>query len=122
MTDDLDNRNDEMRDAELDALREAWEAPAPAPGFHQRVLTAYQSEFRRTGALRRWFSMPIRLAFGGIAAVALVVLGVTIGTHVHKQPPGSASGSGNGSGPAAVAPYQPVHQPRFIVISQGENP
>ena len=113
--------NDEMRDAELDALRDSWQVPAPSAGFHQRVLAAYKAEFQHIRAPRRRFSLTLRQAFAGLAAACLLVAGILIGARFHREST-HVAGSGNGSGPTVVGPYQPVHRPSFVVISQGEQP
>ncbi len=114
--------HDEMRDAELECVGAKWEAPAPGPGFHERVLAAYQTEFRRSAAPRRKLSLILQLAFTGAAALCAMAALFIAMSYAHKDRPNISNGSGNGSGPAVVGPYQPVHQPRFIVISQGEQP
>jgi len=121
VSNDMDHQNnDERRDAELDLLRDSWQAPAPSDGFHERVMAAYKTEFQRGRRQSRRFPLSVWLAFAGVAAVCMLVVGIVIGTRVHHGQPGQGNGigSGNGTAPGVVAPYQPVHQPQFVVISE----
>jgi len=93
---------EENRDPELESVAAAWSAPSPGKDFHADVLSAYDREFTRAIWWRRW---PVFAA--ATVATALIVAFVAI---PHRQ------------GTAKLAQYEPVQQPRFIIISQGEHP
>jgi len=57
--------NDEIRDSELQAARNAWEAPSPSPGMHDRILRVCDRELHRAAA--QW-------SLTAVAALVLVVV------------------------------------------------
>lgn len=85
--------NDELRDPELEAMVAAWTAPSPPGDCRARVMRRYDREFPR----KRWFwpMVAVAVAAGLIAAFVAVPRGTR---------------------------FEPVQQPRFIIISQGERP
>ena len=87
---------DEQRDPDLELLRAHWDAPSPRAGLHARVRAAY----RREVAAPAWTGWLAAFALAGAAALVLAVA-------PHSTP---------------RRQFQPVAQPRFIVISQGEHP
>jgi hypothetical protein len=88
---------EETRDPEVQSIRGDWNAPPPSPEFRGRLLHAFDREFARTRWLRRW---PLAAAAVGAAGLLIAVL---------------VSHSG-------AAGFQPVSQPHFIVVSEGEHP
>ncbi len=93
---------DESRDPELEWVRVEWDAPPPTRGFHDRVLGTYVRESPRAPIWRRW-TVPWPIA--AAAAIAAILLAF----YFSRRKPEEGY-------------YQPVRQPRFIVISQGEHP
>jgi len=83
------------RDSEFEFVSAHWDAPPPAADFHGRVQAAYARERDDAPDWRRW-----------VAAVAVVGLCAFILLNIPHRP----------------RRYQPVPQPHFIVISQGEHP
>jgi hypothetical protein len=68
---------DEIRDPELEGVRDAWEPPPPCSNLQERISTAYEREFSGARAWRRWFTTranPVAVASAVLAAVLLVVL------------------------------------------------
>jgi hypothetical protein len=101
--------DDEIRDPELERLRTHWDAPPPGPGFHERVLAGYGRE-APTAWWRRWLAMRVPLPLAAAAVLMAFLLAWLAPSHLRKPEP------------AGLARYRPVSQPRFIVVSQGENP
>jgi hypothetical protein len=91
---------EEHRDPELESVRAEWAAPPPTSGFHARVLSAYDGEFRQRRWLRLWPVVAVAFAAG-------LVLAFVIAPHLLQT---------------ETVRYVPVQQPRFIIISQGEHP
>lgn len=100
---------DEIRDPELECVREHWDAPPPGPGFHERVLAAYACE-APPAWWRRWFAMRVPLPLAAATVLMAFLLAWFAASYLRKPEPGG------------FARYRPVPQPRFIVVSQGENP
>ncbi len=59
---------------------------------------------------RRWFTMRVPLPVAAAAVLAAFLLAWFAAPYLRK------------SEPTGFARYRPVPQPRFIVVSQGENP
>jgi hypothetical protein len=114
----IDDSNQEVRDPELRTIRDLWEAPEPNQGFHRRVLAAYQQEFQRPRlSLQRWrtrYLMPTAAVI--VAAVFLFAIMVSRSTRREPDRPP------DNSYPASHDGFEPVRQPRFIIVSQGEHP
>jgi len=87
--------NEENQDPELTPVTAAWSAPSPNKDFHARMQKAYDREFRRSPWWRRWPVVAAAAAAGLLVAIVVVPRGPR---------------------------YEPVQQPRFIIISQGEHP
>ena len=108
---------DEFRDPEFDLLREHWDAPSPAPDLHRRVLAACANELAAAEARRRWFHIRIPLPVAGMAVILAAAIAWFAASYFHPAPKPA---------PPAIRlanhRYQPVAQPRFIVISRGEHP
>ena len=90
--------NDEQRDPELDWVRAHWKAPEPDETLAVRVLRNYRAYVKARGIKRWLWWVPIPVT----AAAVLTFVMVTQQSHSES--------------------YQPVAQPRFIVVSQGERP
>ncbi len=89
---------EEHRDPELEKVWEEWQAPPPGDGFHARVLSAFEEEFGRVPWWRkRW------VVAGAVAMVAAAMAVVMLRPHRETH-------------------YEPVSQPRFMVVSAGEHP
>jgi hypothetical protein len=101
---------DEIRDPELESVRKHWDAPPTSAGFHERVLRAYTREVVARPWWRRWFTVRVPLPVAAAAVLAAFLLAWFAAPHFHNPEP------------AGFARYRPVLQPRFIVVSQGENP
>lgn len=90
--------SEEHRDPDLESIRAEWEAPAPSPGFHARVLSAFEREFGRVPWWRRRWPVAAAMAAAGLLIAVLI------------------------SRPNGAARYQPVSQPHFTIVSAGEHP
>ncbi|HWB83354.1 MAG TPA: hypothetical protein VG675_04385 [Bryobacteraceae bacterium] len=101
---------DEDRDPELDYVRTEWDAPPPSAGFHNRMLAAYTREGNAAGWWRRWLGVRVPMPVTAAAVLMAFLLAWFMAPHFRR------------SEPAGLARYQPIPQPRFIVVSQGENP
>jgi hypothetical protein len=99
----------ENRDPEIEAIRGEWDAPPPSVGFHQRVMAAYERE-TAVPRWRRWSSLRVPLPVAAAAVLGAFLLAWFVVQHFQN------------TGPAGFAKYRPVPQPRFIIVSQGENP
>jgi hypothetical protein len=113
---------DESRDPELEWVRSHWDPPPPTAGFHDRVLGAYFREAVRAPLWRRWLAVRVPLLVVAPVAAAAVLVAFILGSFAAPyfrtlRPPTSPSRAAH-----AQHRYQPVSQPRFIVISQGEHP
>lgn len=94
---------EEHRDPELESVWAEWQAPPPGERFHARVLSAFQDEFARVPLLgwrgwrKRW-----------VVAAAVAAAGVAMAVAMLRPHP--------------VPHYEPVSQPRFMIVSAGEHP
>jgi hypothetical protein len=66
---------DEIRDPELERLRDGWEPPGPRLDLHGRMLTAYDGEFGAAGIRRRLLSTQVRL----VAIASAILLAALVG-------------------------------------------
>jgi hypothetical protein len=108
----------ETRDPEFEWVRANWDAPAPTPGFHERVLTAYGHQFGCVPRWRRWLAIRVPLAVAAAAVFGAFILAFFTAPYFRGPAPQSSSRFKTANG----YQYKPVSQPRFIVISQGEHP
>lgn len=92
--------SDENRDPDFDWVRSRWKPPEPPASVDRRILDAYRAQ--HTSWLPRW---KLWISVPAAALLLLVML-------VWQAPR---------TGRTAEV-YRPVEQPRFIVVSQGENP
>ena len=97
--------DDEIQDPELDCVRECWDAPAPGPDFHGRVMEACQV---KPPWWKRWIAVRVPLPVASAAVLAAFLLAWFL-----RAPTPAKS---------TMYRYELVSQPRFIVVSQGEHP
>ncbi len=73
---------DEVRDPELDGVRDAWHAPLPRREMHEQIVWACNRELHRTNFLPKesWWR------FAAVAALVLVAAfaALTIGLRTHR--------------------------------------
>jgi hypothetical protein len=92
--------SDEKRDPDFEWVRSQWKPPEPPSSAELKILDAYRAHHASSRQRwKLWISVP---------AAALVLLM----TLVWQAPWNSRTRDA----------YRPVEQPRFIVVSQGENP
>jgi hypothetical protein len=114
----MDEKMDETRDPEFEWVRAHWDSPAPTPGFHERVLAAYEREFGYAPPWRRWLAFRVPLPVAAAAVFGAFILALFTAPYFRGPAPQSSSEFKT----ASEYRYKPVSQPRFIVISQGEHP
>jgi hypothetical protein len=75
-----------MTDDELDGALRSWHLPTTPLKMEARALTAYRKGFRRTGTLRRWLTMSVRVPapLAAMATMALLLLSVALARAVHR--------------------------------------
>jgi hypothetical protein len=67
---------DEIRDPEVERVRDAWGPPPPSPDLQERISIAYEREFGGPRAWRRWLTTrvnPVVLASAVLAGVLLLI-------------------------------------------------
>jgi hypothetical protein len=99
--------NDDFRDPEVDIIRSHWHPPRPPATLDDAILATYLRQVGSKRRLRRvWLPILAALMFTSVAGVYF-----GIRWQQARQPQLKT-----------VPVYVPVHQPRLIVISQGERP
>jgi len=108
---------DETRDPEIECVRANWDAPPPSAGFHEQMMTAYDRQFSGAPLWRRWFAIRVPLPVVVAAVVGAFVLAFFTAPYFGASITQKSTHLG-----LAGYRYRPVHQPSFVVISQGEHP
>jgi hypothetical protein len=109
MSKDMEN---EAQDPNLERLRKEWDAPAPSPKLHQRVLDAYDKGFDRAPWWKRCVTVSVSLPVTAAVAIAAFLLAWFASPYFRTPTPSRTT----------IDRYELVSQPRFIVVSQGEHP
>jgi hypothetical protein len=109
---------DETRNLEVECAPANWDAPPPSADFHERMLSAYDREFRGAPLWRRCLGIRVPLPIAVAAVLGAFFLAFFIAPHfrapIHRRSAQMAAATGHR--------YKPVYQPRFVVISRGEHP
>jgi hypothetical protein len=125
-----DRKPDDTLDEDLRRVLERWPAGSPGIRLEARLRETFRTHTARRSQWRRFMSSSVRVPAPALAA--LVLLGaILLGLALHR--PASPSGTagvpsplpdpaGTSSARASLAGFEPVREPRIIVLEGGARP
>ena len=76
---------DETRNLEVECAPANWDAPPPSADFHERMLSAYDREFRGAPLWRRCLGIRVPLPIAVAAVLGAFFLAFFIAPHLGRQ-------------------------------------
>jgi hypothetical protein len=111
-------------DEPLRKILQGWSIGSPGPGLEARLRNSFRERPGRT-VWGRFFASTVRVPVPLLAALVLACA-IFLGLALRRQPlPPASAGPSEGRGSTARASlvgFEPVLEPKLIVLEQGEEP